>query len=173
MNTCHQASTLTSSDACLTPTEGSNALPRKTGWSSSTVEIDRSSKRPSSVENSGQCFKRHKTPSSCPATNNEHIFTSGRRPSATESERDEEEGMNANDVVNQRGNVVGVGDDSPSALDVKVKNFICFSLLFLNKEKIEKNEIMTIRTMLDFHTAPYFAIHTVLALDEEKKLCKQ
>ena len=32
---------------------------------------------------------------------------------------------------------------------------------------------MTIRTMLDFHTAPYFAIHTVLALDEEKKLCKQ
>lgn len=32
---------------------------------------------------------------------------------------------------------------------------------------------MTIRTMLDFHIAPYFAIHTVLALDEEKKLCKQ
>lgn len=29
---------------------------------------------------------------------------------------------------------------------------------------------MTIRTMLDFHTAPYFAIHTVLALDEEKKI---
>lgn len=27
---------------------------------------------------------------------------------------------------------------------------------------------MTVRTMLDFHTAPYFAIHTVLALDEEK-----
>lgn len=138
MNTCHQSSTLTSSDACFTPNEGSNALPRKRGWSSSTVEIDRSSKRLSSVENSGQYFKRQKTPSSCPATNNEHVFTSGRRPSATESERDEEEGMNANDVVNQRGNVVGIGDDSPSALDVKVKNFICFSLLFLNKEKIEK-----------------------------------
>lgn len=138
MNTCHQSSTLTSSDACFTPNEGSNALPRKTGWSSSTVEIDRSSKRLSSVENSGQYFKRQKTPSSCPATNNEHVFTSGRRPSATESERDEEEGMNANDVVNRRGNVVGIGDDSPSALDVKVKNFICFSLLFLNKEKIEK-----------------------------------
>lgn len=119
MNTCHQTSTSTSSDACFTPTEDSNALPRKMGWSSSTVDVDRSSKRLSSVENSGPYFKRHKTPSSCPTTNNEHVITRGKRSLATESERDETEGMNANDVVNQSGNVADIRDDSPSALEIK------------------------------------------------------
>ncbi|XP_022783288.1 mutS protein homolog 5-like isoform X2 [Stylophora pistillata] len=119
MNTCHQTSTSTSSDACFTPTEDSNALARKMGWSSSTVDVDRSSKRLSSVENSGPYFKRRKTPSSCPTTNNEHVITRGKRSLATESERDETEGMNANDVVNQSGNVADIRDDSPSALEIK------------------------------------------------------
>lgn len=122
MNTCHQTSTSTSSDACFTPTEDSNALPRKMGWSSSTVDVDRCSKRLSSVENSGPYFKRRKTPSSCSTTNNEHVITRGKRSLATESERDETEGMNANDVVNQSGNVADIRDDSPSALEIKVTN---------------------------------------------------
>lgn len=128
MNAFQHALTSTSLEVCSTPTGGANPFLRRSGWTSSTADKERSAKRLSLVENSGVGFKRQKTPSSCLTTNNEHSSTSGRRSLATESDRDEGEGMNVNDIVHQR-NVAGIQDDSPSVSEVKVRIPMLFLIL--------------------------------------------
>lgn len=119
MSTLQFASTSTSSEACSTPTGGANAFPRRSGWTSSTVDNERSAKRQNSTDRSGTAFKRQRTPSSSVTTNNEHVSKNGRRSLGTEVNRDEEEGMNENDIVHQR-NLVAQQDGSPAESEVKV-----------------------------------------------------
>lgn len=121
MSALQFASTSTSSEVCSTPTGGANAFPRRSGWTSSSVDNERSAKRQNSTDRSGTAFKRQRTPPSSVTTNNEHVSTNGRRSSGTEVNRAEEEGMgmNENDIVHQR-NLAAQQDGSPAESEVKV-----------------------------------------------------
>lgn len=123
MSTFQYASTSTFSEERSTPTGGTNAFPKSSGWTSSTADNERSAKRLNSEDHTGAAFKHQKTPSTSMTTNNEHVSTSDRRSLGTECDRDGGEGMNENDIVNQR-NLAALQDGSPAESEVKVaKNF--------------------------------------------------
>ena len=125
MSTLQYTSTSTSSEACSTPTGGANAFPRRSGWTSSTVDNEQCAKRQNSADHSGAAFKRQRTPSSNFTTNN--VSTSDRRSLETEVDtvgRHEGEGMNEDDIVFQR-NFAAPQDGSPVESEVKVgKHFL-------------------------------------------------
>ena len=119
MNTALHSSISTSAEACSTPNNSANPLLKRSGWTSSTADNERSTKRQNS-DQSGSVLKHQKTPSTCLTTNNEQLSSRIDRHSLdTESDNNDQEDMNESDFVVQR-KFATVQDGSPEDSELKV-----------------------------------------------------
>ena len=127
MSTVLRTSTSTSTEACSTPNNGATLSLKRSGWTFSTADNERSTNRQNS-DRSGSALKRQKTPSSSLTTNNERLSTrSDRRSLGTECDRSDQGDIDENDFVAQRNFAVGQ-DGSLEDSDVKVKFQVVTSL---------------------------------------------
>ena len=118
MSTVLHTSTSTSAQACSTPNNDVNPSLKRTGWTSSTADNERSTKRRTS-DSSGSVLKRQRTPSSGLTSSNEPLSTKSVRHSLGADCDNDQEDMNENDFVAQ-GNFAEAQDGSPKDSEVKV-----------------------------------------------------
>ena len=118
MNTAFHSLISTSTEACSTPKNGANPLLKRSGWTSSTADNERSTKRQNS-DCSGSVLKRQKTPSTCLTRSNEQMSSRIDRHSLDTECNNDQEDMNESDLVAQR-NVAPIQDGSPEDSELKV-----------------------------------------------------